>query len=291
VSTASVVLFSTRGFAALRDSLHNLWETTGDGTELVVLAGDAREDVAMYLTRQYLRGRITGYELGSGQSNGGHCGLDKAYHLVHGDYLVRADDDLCFASGWLEKTVAALEAAPDIGCLGLVQTHEQRRRGRPRKVREQPEPSDAVNTRCFVTRRSLCERHECELMSEQPMETCLYQSRLKTLGHSLAYLPGQVTVVERDATDRGDSQTRLESDLPPHDGATGAMPQVRQAYQLGDDVLITCLACGHDELEVLAARIEFCRRHNVALGLLYELRCPQCNELHYEEDAQFRCPG
>jgi hypothetical protein len=253
-------LFSTRGVAALRESLHNLRETTGDGTELVVLAGDGREDVAMYLTRQYLRGRITGYELGPGQSNGGHCGLDKAYHLVRGDYLVRADDDLRFAPGWLEKSVAALEAAPDIGCLGLVQTCEQRRRGRPRKVREQPEPSDGVSRRCFVTRRTLCERHEGELMSEQPTETCLYQSR-------------------------------LESDLPPHDGATGAMQQLRQAYQLGDDVLVTCLACGNDELEVLAARIEFCRRHNVAVGLLYELRCPHCGELHYEEAPQFRCPG
>ena len=73
--------------------------------------------------------------------------------------------------------------------------------------------------------------------------------------------------------------------------ASGAMQQMRQVYQLGDDVLITCLACGHDELEVLAARIEFCRQHNSAVGLLYELRCPQCGELHYEEDAQFRCPG
>jgi hypothetical protein len=78
VSTASIVLFSTRGVGALRSSLHNLWETTGDGTELIVLAGDGREDVAMYLTRQYLCGRITGFDLGSGQSNGGHCGLDRA---------------------------------------------------------------------------------------------------------------------------------------------------------------------------------------------------------------------
>jgi hypothetical protein len=289
VSTASIVLFSTRGVAALRSSLHNLWETTGDGTELLVLAGDGREDVAMYLTRQYLRGRISGFGLGSGQSNGGRCGLDWACHLVRGDYLVRAEDDLRFAPGWLEKTVGALEAAPDIGCLGLVQTCEQRRRGRPRKVREQPEPSDTVSTRCFVTRRSLCECGECGLMNEQSVETCLYQSRLKTLGHTLAYLPGQVVVAERGG-DPGGAPARLESDLPPHDGATGAMQQVRQAYQLGDDVLITCLACGHDELEVLAARIEFCRRHNAAVGLLYELRCPQCNELHFEEDAQFRCP-
>ena len=289
MNTASIVLFSTGGVTALRDSLHNLWETTGDGSELIVLAGDSREDVAMYLTRQYLRGRIAAFGLGSSQSIDGRCGLDMACRLAHREYLVRTDDDLRFAPGWLEKTVAALESAPDIGFVGLVQTCEQRRRGRPRKVREQPQPSETASTRCFVTRRSLCECGECGRMSEQTVQTCPYQSRLKTLGHKLAYLSGQVVVAERGG-DPGGAPARLESDLPPHDGATGAMQQVRQAYQLGDDVLITCLACGHDELEVLAARIEFCRRHNAAVGLLYELRCPQCNELHYEEDAQFRCP-
>ena len=82
-----------------------------------------------------------------------------------------------------------------------------------------------------------------------------------------------------------------EADLPTHEGATGAMQHLEQAYDLGDDVLLTCMACGGNELEVLAARIRFCARHQMAIGFWYELRCPECNELHYEDDYQFSCPG
>jgi hypothetical protein len=28
----------------------------------------------------------------------------------------------------------------------------------------------------------------------------------------------------------------------------------------------------------------------VAIGFWYELRCPECGELHYKDDYQFRCP-
>jgi hypothetical protein len=56
-------------------------------------------------------------------------------------------------------------------------------------------------------------------------------------------------------------------------------------------VLLTCMACGGTELEVLAARVIFCEPHQVAIGLWYELRCPECNELHYKDDLQFGCPG
>ena len=68
------------------------------------------------------------------------------------------------------------------------------------------------------------------------------------------------------------------------------MQRLEQAYDLGDDVLLTCMACGGTELEVLAARITFCDAHQVAVGFWYELRCPECNEVHYKDDVQFRCP-
>ncbi len=82
-----------------------------------------------------------------------------------------------------------------------------------------------------------------------------------------------------------------EAELPAHQGATGAMQHLEQAYELGDDVLLTCMACGSNELEVLAARIRFCERHNVAIGYWYELRCPECGEVYYKDDFQFSCPG
>ncbi len=81
-----------------------------------------------------------------------------------------------------------------------------------------------------------------------------------------------------------------EAELPPHEGATGAMQRLEQAYDLGEDVLLTCLSCGATELETLAARIRFCERHQVATGFWYELRCPECGELNYKDDYQFRCP-
>ena len=74
------------------------------------------------------------------------------------------------------------------------------------------------------------------------------------------------------------------------EGATGAMQRLKQAYDLGEDVLLTCLSCGSSELEALAARIRFCERHQVATGFWYELRCPECGELNYKDDYQFRCP-
>ena len=36
--------------------------------------------------------------------------------------------------------------------------------------------------------------------------------------------------------------------------------------------------------------IRFCERHQVAVGFWYELRCPECGELLYKDDYQFRCP-
>ena len=82
-----------------------------------------------------------------------------------------------------------------------------------------------------------------------------------------------------------------EAELPGHEGATGALQRLEQAYDLGDDVLLTCMACGGSELEVLAARVIFCEAHGAAIGFWYELRCPECNELHYKDDLQFRCPS
>ena len=81
-----------------------------------------------------------------------------------------------------------------------------------------------------------------------------------------------------------------EDDLPPHGGATGALRRLRPPFQMGEDVLMTCMACGASELEVLATRIKFCAAHGVAVGHLYEFRCPECSELHYRDILQLQCP-
>ncbi len=287
---ASIVLFSTHGVAALRSALYSIWETVAEPSELIVLATHPEEAVATYLTRQYLRGRIAGYELDDSGPLDGHCGLDRAFHVTSGKYLVRVGDDVRFAPQWLEKTVSILDDNPDIGCLSLVQAPEQRKRGRPRKVREEPEEHDHIDTHCFVTRHRLFERHECELMGERLSGGCLFQTHLRSLGYKLAYLPGQVRRATAADLVSAAAGGEMEADLPRHEGATGGMQKLRQTYQLCDEILATCMACGGSELEVLSARIDFCQRHNVAVGFTYELRCQDCHEVHHEADTQFRCP-
>jgi len=294
VSSAGVVVFTSHGVPALRAALRGIRETVEDPWELAVFANDAPDQVATYLVRQYLRGRISGFQLASGDERGSHCGLDRAFHLVSGDYLVRVDDTLEFQPGWLERSIAALEADPQIGCLSLVQPPEYRRgRGRPRTVHPIPVAVEQLDMRCFVTPHGLVTRHECELMGEGRTrdDTCLFQAFLRDSGKKLAYLPGVVTALSLADVPSAQDACAHEADLPAHEGASGALQRLEQAYDLGDDVLLTCMACGGSELEVLAARIRFCEAHQVAIGFWYELRCPECNELHYKDDYQFSCPG
>jgi len=292
VSTAGIVVFTSHGVPALRTALRGIRETVAGAPDLVVFANDAQEQVATYLVREYLRGHISGFELDSGDHHGHHCGLDRGYHLVEGDYLVRVDDTLEFEPGWLDGAIAALEADSTIGCLSLVPPSDYHRgRGRPRTVHVEPIFVEHLDMRCYVTRHELVESHECERMGDQPGDGCRFQEFIRAHRKRLAFLPGLVTALELSEVPRGHDACGHEAELPPHEGATGAMQHLEQAYDLGDDVLLTCMACGATELEVLAARIKFCDPHQVAIGYWYELRCPECNELHYKDDYQFSCPG
>jgi len=292
VSTAGIVVFTTHGVPAVRTVLRGIRETVSGSPDLVVFANDAQEQVATYLVREYLRGHISWFELDSGDHHGHHCGLDRGYHLVEGDYLVRVDDTLEFEPGWLERAIAALEADSTIGCLSLVPPSDYHRgRGRPRTVHVEPIFVDHLDMRCYVTRHELVESHECERMGDQPGDGCRFQEFIRAHRKRLAFLPGLVTALELSEVPRGQDACSHEAELPPHEGATGSMQHLEQAYDLGDDVLLTCMACGATELEVLAARIRFCDPHQVAVGYWYELRCPECNELHYKDDYQFRCHG
>jgi hypothetical protein len=290
VSTASIVVFAQHGVVPLRATLHALRETAGRPHESVVVASQCGEQVAIYLSREYFRRHIAGYVLDTLGPEGSHCRLDRAFHLVRGEYLVRVDDGLTFAAGWLGKVVAALDADPDIGWLSLFEPPLERRpRGRPRKPTGRPEIVEHASDRCFATRRSLFARHEYELMGEQEAECCLYQRHLKRIHKKIAQLPGLVEASPVTGA-RAQNGAVVEDDLPAHEGATGAMQRLQQTCALGDDILMTCMACGATELEVLAARIKFCAAHQVAIGHLYEFRCPECHELHYKDDLQSRCP-
>ena len=287
---AGIVAFVSHPLPELRTALRGIRETAPSDAQLAVVASRLGDQDATYLLRQYLRGRIQALEFDQGTSIGCHCGLDSAYRLVSGDFFARVDDTLAFKPGWFEKAVAVLEADPTLSFLSLVPPSDyQRGRGRPRTVNVEPVEVDHLDMRCFVAARPLVERHECELMSAHP-DGCRLQHVLRAEGRRLAFLPGLVSPLGAvEAANEFDSFA-LEAELPPHEGASGAMQRLEQAYDLGDDVLLTCLSCGATELETLAARIRFCERHQVAIGFWYELRCPECGELHYKDDYQFRCP-
>lgn len=290
MSSAGVVVFVTQGLPELRAGLRGIRETIPPDAELAVVAGDAHEHDATYLLRQHLRGRLDALEFVRENGYGEHCGLDQAYRMVHGDYLARVDDTLTYQPGWLERAVALLEADDTLGCLSLVPPSDYHRgRGRPRTVHVEPIEVDHLDMSCFVVARDLVRRHVGELVAERPVG-CGLQDYVRGGGRRLAFLPGMVTALDVVEVPRGFDACSHEAELPPHEGATGALQRLEQAYRLGDDILLTCMACGGSELEVLAARIRFCERHQVAIGFWYELRCPACGELHYQDDYQFRCP-
>jgi hypothetical protein len=290
-TSAGIVAFVSHPLPELRTALRGIRDSAPPHSELAVVATGLGDQDATYLLRQYLRGRFGAVEFINDGAHGCHCGLDRVYRLVRGDYLARVDDTFEFRPGWLELAISALEEDPSLGCLSLVPPSDYHRgRGRPRTVNIAPIEVDHLDMRCFVAPRALVERHECERMSDEPLG-CRFQDVLRAEGRRLAFLPNQVTPLGTvDLADSGHDTWTVEAELPPHEGASGAMQQLEQAYDLGDDVLLTCLSCGGTELETLAARIRFCERHQVPIGFWYELRCPECGELHYRDDYQFRCP-
>jgi hypothetical protein len=290
VSSAGIVAFVSRGLPELRTALRGIRESSPPDAELAVVASGPHDYDATYLLRQHLRGRIQALQFEHPGARGAHCGLDRAYQLVGGDYLARVDDALQFQPGWLERAIAAFEADPSLGCLSLVPPSDYHRgRGRPRTVHVEPIVLDHLDMQCFVAPHDLVEQHERELMGGRP-DGCGFQEYLRAAGRRLAFLPGLAGPLGPVEVPSGFDSCSVEAELPQHEGGTGAMQRLEQAYDLGDDILLTCMSCGAPELEVLAARIRFCERHHVAIGFWYELRCPECGELHYKDDYQFSCP-
>lgn len=288
-ASASIAVVSSHGVEPLRTTLRTIRETVEQPPEVVILAAQHYDDVVSYIARHYVRGDVSAIALDAAADEMAHCGLDRAFHLSTGTVLVRVQDDLTFAPGWLEAAVDTLDEHEDIGMLGLVQVPEPRRRGRPPKSRRAPLPVDWVDLRAFVTRRALFREHETGLMGEHCAEGCRYQVRLRDLGFRVAYLPGQVKLADGVPRPAGNG-FELGADMPFHPGPDEAMGQINQVYRLGEEILLPCMSCGDNELEVLAAQIEFCERHEVPVGYTYTLRCTTCHELRYEEDLQFRCP-
>ena len=219
--SVGVVAFVTHPLPELRTALRGIRETAPPDAQLAVVATDLGDQDATYLLRQYLRGRIHALDFERADARGGHCGLDRAYQLVRGDYLARVDDTLEFQPGWLERAVSILQADPSLGCLSLVPPADYHRgRGRPRTVHVEPIEVDHLELRCFVAPRALVERHECELMAVQP-GGCGFLDYLRGDGRRLAFLPGLVSPLGVIEGPTGLDSCSVEAELPPHEGASG----------------------------------------------------------------------
>lgn len=285
---ASVVVVSSRGLDALRATLHSVWSASVC-VELAVMASWCDEDTAAYLLRQYRRGKIASLAVHAIGPQGIHCDLDRALHLTSGKYIARVSDDLELQPGWLDSAVAAIDGVPGIGCLGLVNGSGRHKPGPPRRLGLGALQTEEVDTRCFVTRRDLASLHGTRLSRDKAADACVYQCALRRLGFLIAYLPGLVTRDDHAAIRAARCHSVIDGDVPYHDVGMSHRQRVRQAYELGQDVLLTCVSCGNGELEVLSAEIEFCARHDVPVGHTYTLHCAKCGKLQFEEDLQFAC--
>lgn len=290
--SGGIVVFVSRPLPELRTALRGIRETAPPEVAMAVVATGLGDQDATYLLRRHLRDRINVLKFVHEGDLGDHCGLAVACRLARGDYLARLDDTLKLVPGWFERAIEALEENPAIGCLSLVAPADYRPgRGRPRTVHIEPIVVERIDMRNFVARRDILERYvpSCDDGSQ---DVCSLQRRLRRGRRRLAFLPGLAGPLPAGVDDAAGFDAPLaESDRPPHEGATASLCQLVQAYHLGDDVLLTCLSCGGSELEVMAARIRFCERHQVAIGFWYEMRCPECGELHYKDDFQLSCPA
>jgi hypothetical protein len=288
VSTASIAIVATNGVGALRQTLHRVRDTVGDGAEIIVLADQHHEDVVTYVTRHYLRGDVTALGLDADGHETAHCGLDRAFRFSSGEVLIRLQDDLELRPTWFEAVMDTFARHDDIGLLGLVQVPEPKHRGRPPKTWRAPEACDEADLRAFATRRTVFAEYEAHLLGEKCVSGCRYQGLLRKAGVGVAYLPGQVTLAHGVA--RATAPIEFDADLPGHPSGGTCLGYLRQRYQLGEEILGACMACGEEDFEVLAAQIEFCDVHGVPVGYTYTLRCTSCGESRHEEDLQFRCP-
>lgn len=285
-----VVVFSRGDLAALRTTLHGVWGET-ERMRVVVMRESHDREAADYLFRQYARGRLAGLGVRAVESPESSCGLDRAGSFVGPDmrFIARLADGLELQPGWLARALAVFDETPSLGSLGLLGA-SRHTPGRPRRLTLGAVQVDEIETTCFVTRGDLLSRHCLTRPCRGPGTSCAYHEALKEHGLAIGHLQGLVRMAGPSEPRTAPAHTDVVGDTSFHGPPGDEARQPRQAYELGQDVLITCVSCGNDELEVLTAEVEFCAAHGLPVGHTYTMRCPRCGKLQLEEDLQFACP-
>ena len=142
----------------------------------------------------------------------------------------------------------------------------------------QPEPVEAIDLRAVrdapVAVRRARERRSA---ARSASRAAAIRARLRELGRgwptcpvrSRAPLGGQYAPRLRATVRRRAALTRRRRG---RDGTAAA------GLQLGEEVLLPCMTCGDNELDVLAAQVEFCAPTACRSGICYTLRCTECDE-------------
>lgn len=290
-SSASVVVFGSRGLAALRRTLHSVWDGAAGPREVIVRTTACDAETASYLVRQYHRGKIASFGFDVPGQRGPHCDVDRVCHLATRTYIARVSDEVGLEVGWLDNAVAVMDAVPEVGCVGLIDGKDNHKPGRRHKLSHGAVQTNEVDVTCFVTRRRLLARHDRRLAAAaiDTDRMCVFQVCLKKVGFVIAHLPGLVADADPNGRCRPDAPADAGG-LPLHAPSSANSAKLRQIYELGEDVLFTCPSCGNGVLEVLAAEVEFCAGHGVPVGHTYTMHCGQCGRLQLEEDVQLACP-
>ena len=206
VSDASVVLFTTHRVDALRAALHGIWETASPH-EIIVMVNGCDEQIAGYLMRQYLRGTDLELRLRQGGRTGGSLRPRPRLSFRRRQVPGAGRDGLASSRAGSSRPSTRSRRAPEVGCLGLVESGGRRRRGRPPKPRRAGLCSSMPSTRAASSpRTTLFERHESELLGERPADRCAYQARLQRDRHAARLLPGPRQARRRPDGRAGDAR-------------------------------------------------------------------------------------
>lgn len=129
---ASLIISAWNRPELLEASLKSLWDRTTYPHEIIVHDDGSQRKTTEMLYDFLTDGMISSLILNPPSWNRGHgTSVNRAASIAEGDVIVKLNGDEVFATGWLEKTVEALDLFPEIGLLHLAYYYQPLTRETP----------------------------------------------------------------------------------------------------------------------------------------------------------------
>jgi glycosyltransferase involved in cell wall biosynthesis len=106
--------FYNQSLDVLKACLGSLWENTSNTYDLLVFDNASCTEVREYLSAAHNQGKIQ-YLVLSDKNVGKGGAWNFIFQAAPGEYIVYADSDIAFYPGWLNESLAILEAFPKVG--------------------------------------------------------------------------------------------------------------------------------------------------------------------------------